>query len=536
MAQAGSRQPVLWPGGGRKTTDFGVLTTLEAHATLREIVFSKGGLQVSIDNLSYLPATDLAARLQTAEVSAVDVATEVLRHIDAANSDTRSFVTVAYDLALERAQACDAALAEGRTLGPLHGVPIAIKDLFDFRAGLRTTFGSAPLADFVAPATGTYVQRLEDAGAVIVGTTNAPEFGHKGTTDNYVTGPTSTPFDLERNAGGSSGGSAAAVAAGLVPLAQGTDGGGSVRIPAAWCGIFGMKPTFGRIPEVARPDAFVCGSPFSSAGPLARSVGDAALMLSAMVGPHSRDPLSLPDAGIDWTSIDETWIKGKRIAYSPDLGGFPVEAEIAASVRAAVSLLADAGAIVDEVQVRMPAAIQQMSDLWTRQMGLLYARSQEWLRRRGIDLLRDHANELTPEFRTMVESALVRTAMEASADEMLRSQIFDSVQDVFDSYDLIVTPTVGASPVRNADDGTTKGPTQINGVPVDPCIGWCLTYPFNFTGHPAASVPSGLTESGLPIGMQIVGRRFDDQGVLAASRVVEVMQPWISTYPQRVRA
>lgn len=488
---------------------------------------------MSLDELSFMPATELARLVREREVTAAEVATQVLAHIDQANGTTNSFVTVAHELAMERARLCDSELGRGRTLGPLHGVPIAIKDLFDFRKGLRTTFGSAPLAEFVAPETGLYVQRLEDAGAVIVGTTNAPEFGHKGTTDNYVTGPTSTPFDVERNSGGSSGGSAAAVGAGLVPLAQGTDGGGSVRIPAAWCGVYGLKPSFGRVADVTRPDGFISSTPFVSAGPLARSVGDAALMLSAMAGPHPRDPYSLPDAGRDWCDIDESWCRGKRVAFSPNLGAFPVEAEIARSVKTAVRSFERAGAHIEEIDIRLPAGIQELSDLWTRQMGMLYADSQEWLRMRGIDLIRDHGERLTPQFRAMVTAAQRRSAMAACADQALRTKVCDSIQDAFEGYDLLVTPTVGASPVKNADDGGTVGPSQINGVAVDPYIGWCLTYPFNFTGHPAASVPCGLTNEGLPVGMQIVGHRHADAEVLAASRAAEVMNPWAHTYPAR---
>jgi Asp-tRNA(Asn)/Glu-tRNA(Gln) amidotransferase A subunit family amidase len=289
------------------------------------------------DQMSFMSATELAQLLRKREITAVEVADTFLRRIDDLNHETNAFVTVTHDLALDTARCCDEDAARGRFMGPLHGVPVAIKDLFDLRAGVRNTFGSLPLADYVAKETTVYIQRLEDAGAVIVGKTNAPEFGHKGITDNFVTGATSTPFDLSRNSGGSSGGSAAAVASGLVPLAQGTDGGGSLRIPAAWCGVYGYKPSFGRIPDVSRPDSAAATSPFISTGPIARSVRDAALMFSVMAGPHSRDPYSLPTHCEDWSAIEAGGLIGARVGFSPDLGGFPVDPEVADIVADAVA-------------------------------------------------------------------------------------------------------------------------------------------------------------------------------------------------------
>nr|WP_284287721.1 amidase family protein [Angustibacter aerolatus] len=348
---------------------------------------------------SFESATALAARLRSGETTAVEVAEDCLRRIDAGNTQVNAFTVVTHDLAMQQARDRDRALAAGAPVGPLHGVPVAIKDLFDLRAGVPGTFGSVPLKGFTPDTTTSYVQRLEDAGAVIVGKTNAPEFGHKGVTDNLVSGPTRNPFDLTRNAGGSSGGAAAAVAAGLVPLAQGTDGGGSVRIPAAWCGLFGIKPSFGRVAEVARPDAFISSSPFVSAGPLARSVGDAALMLSAMAGPHPRDPFSLPASPVDLAALPAdpaSVLRGLRVAWSPDLGGFPVDPRVAAVAARAVEAMAAAGARVEQVDVRLPADQQELAALWNRLMGVLYADSLEGVKAWGFDLVRDHLDEPQP--------------------------------------------------------------------------------------------------------------------------------------------
>lgn len=477
----------------------------------------------------FMTATELGRRLRERELTAVEVAEAYLRRIDDLNHETRSFVTVTHDLALAAARRCDEAAAKGTFIGPLHGIPVGIKDLFDLRCGVRNTFGSLPLADFVPSETTPYVSRLESAGAVIVGKTNAPEFGHKGITDNLVCGPTSTPFDLSRNSGGSSGGSAAAVAAGLVPLAQGTDGGGSLRIPAAWCGVFGYKPSFGRVPDPTRPDSAASTNPFISAGPIARTVADAALMLDAMAGPHPRDVFSLPEHRDGWVDTRED-LKGVRIAFSPDLGGFPVEGEIADAVAQAVRAFESLGAQVDEVQLRLPADQFELSALWLRMCGVLYGTMLETVKAWGTDLL-DHADQLTPAFRDIIMEAQRFTVHDLRRDAMLRTAVQDSLQDVLDDYDYLVAPTLATSPVKNGPKGQTAGPTEVNGVTVDPSIGWCLTYPVNFSGNPAASLPCGLTAAGLPIGMQIVGRRQADSAVLTASAAYESVSPWGDAYP-----
>lgn len=486
--------------------------------------------------IAFASATEIAARIRNRELSATEVAEACLRGIDSKNSQTNSFTEVTHDLALEAAARCDAAGERGESLGPLHGVPVAIKDLFDLRAGIRSTFGSVPLRGFVPKQTVEYVRRLECAGAVIVGKTNAPEFGHKGVTDNFVSGATSTPFDLSRNSGGSSGGSAAAVAAGLVPLAQGTDGGGSIRIPSAWCGTFGFKPSFGRIPDAARPDSMASTSPFVSTGPIARSVQDAALMLAVMAGPDPRDPFSLPTASHGWTlDANLSGLDGKRIAFSPNLGIFPVDVEIVRAVENCSPVLEAAGAIVSRVDVDWPADQQELAALWMRVTGFMYLSSLETVRGWGVDLLEDHRDALTPAFRDMVVSAQALTVRDVLADRMLRTAVQDAVQDLLDEYDFIVSATVATSPVLNVPNGETIGPTTLNGIAVEPCIGWCLTYPFNFTGNPAASMPCGLTTGGLPIGLQIVGRQHADLDLLTACASFEQISPWMQTYPGLVQ-
>ena len=480
------------------------------------------------EDLYFCSAVRLAQMIQAKEVSAVELAEVFLRRIDDQNARVNAFVTVTHELALESARRCDDATTRGHSFGPLHGVPVAIKDLFDLRRGVRSTWGSLPLKDFVAPESALYVQRIEDAGGVIVGKTNAPEFGHRGITDNYVTGATSTPFALGRNSGGSSGGAAAAVAAGLVPLAQGTDGGGSIRIPAAWCGVVGVKPSFGRVGDVPRPNALLSTSPFGLVGPLARSIDDASLMLKAIGRPHPRDPFSVPTEGSVWEAepID---LKKVKIAYLPTLGGFPVAADVAAVVDRAVSAISTAGAQVELPSFVLPDDQYELGRMWCRLMGMLYVDSLEQVRTWGIDLM-EHMGELTPAFADMLRGTTSYSALDERRDQHMRTRVLDAILDVFEGYDFIVTPTLAVSPVVNLPNGATLGPSHVNGVQVDPSIGWCLTYPFNFTGHPAISAPAGFTTEGLPVGLQVVAPRWQDKRLLSLVKELESVIPWSDSY------
>ena len=475
-------------------------------------------------------ASELARRVRSRELSPIELMDAFLARIDERNGVLNCFVTRLDEQAREAARRAERALAEGAALGPLHGVPVAVKDLFDPVAGVRNTFGCRVLQGFVPDESAVYVQRLQAAGAIVIGKTNTPEFGHKGVTDNLLFGPTRNPFDLSRNAGGSSGGSAAAVADGLVPIAQGSDGGGSIRIPAAHCGVVGFKPSFGRVAAAYRPDGFL-HTPFIHAGPITRTIEDAALMASVICGPHDRDPFSLPDDRIDWLGAPYCHTAGLRIGFSPDLGGFPVERSVATVVRAAVDALAGAGLDIDPLSLDFGAPHDALTDLWLQQMAVLYAATASNLKAVGVDLLGEHRHELCPEFVALLERGARTGAVEAKLGDGLRTAVFDALQDAFVDHDVIISPTLGVPPVPNADDGSTLGPSSVDGKPVEQTIGWCLTHPINFTGHPAISVPAGLDADGLPVGLQIIGRRFDDATVLAVAAALEKARPWLQHLP-----
>jgi amidase/aspartyl-tRNA(Asn)/glutamyl-tRNA(Gln) amidotransferase subunit A len=485
------------------------------------------------DEVSFMSAAELALRIRRRDLSPVEVVDALLGRIADRNPDLNAFVLVLDGSARRAAREAEQALTSGADLGPLHGIPIAIKDL-DSKAGVRTTFGSRVFADFVAEKTSNFVGRLERAGCIVLGKTNTPEFGHKATTDNHLFGPTSTPFRIGKNAGGSSGGSAAAVADGLVPIAQGSDGGGSLRIPAALCGVVGLKPSYGRVPLVTRPEAFETHTPFIHAGPITRTVEDAALALHVMAGPDPRDPLCLPGSDVDYLAATRRSIRGLKVAFSPNLNIFPVDPQVAHVVADAVRAFADAGASVDEVRLGLEHSQQDLSALWLRLGGALYLGMVEGYRQQGIDLLA-HRDTLTPQFVSLLDSVAEMTVTQYKRDQLVRSQVFDAVQDLFARYDLLVSPTLAIPSVDNATDGNTTGPSHVNGEAVNPFLGWCLTYPFNFTGHPAVSLPAGLTDDGLPVGLQLVAPMFSDDALLAASAAFERVRPWHDTYPSRQR-
>jgi len=478
--------------------------------------------------LAFVPATELARRIAARELSPVEVVGACIERIEERNPTLNAFVYTAFDQAREAAKAAEQAVVAGEELGPLHGVPTAMKDLFDFKPGWVSTFGGVPaLRDFVADEYCVWAERMERAGAILVGKTNSPMLGFRGITDNTLFGATRNPFDEARNPGGSSGGSAAAVADGLVPFAEGTDAGGSARIPAAWCNIFGYKPSAGRVPMVMRPDGFAGTNPFVHEGILTRTVADAVLGLRVLAGPDPRDPFCLNESPDYRAELDGS-LAGWRVAYSPDLDVFPVDPRVAALVEDAVRVFEEAGAHVERVRLGIRQDQRELSDLWCRVGSRLTLGPVEGLRAAGFDLMA--GGELPPVMREWLEQAYRESPLAAARDSVLRTEIYDHVQGVFENHDLLVTPTVAALPVRNGARGETVGPAEVEGVAVDPLLGWALTYPINLTGHPAASVPAGLVD-GLPVGMQVIGPRQADGAVLRAGAAVERLRPWQSHYP-----
>ncbi|WP_333847990.1 amidase [Phaeobacter italicus] len=483
-------------------------------------------------DLAKLSATETALAIRERRVSASEVMDAAISRIEAKNDKLNAFVFTAFEEARNAAKAADDAVARGDELGALHGVPTAMKDLFDFKPGWPSTLGGIPqLKNNIADMKCGFVESMEAAGAIFVGKTNSPAMGYRGTTDNAAFGPTSNPFDTTRNAGGSSGGSAAAVASGMLAVAEGTDGGGSIRIPAAWTNTVGYRASAGRTPLLVRPNAFANTLPYIFEGTITRTVEDAIISLGVLQGAHPADP-NCHNMVNDFSDAALRGIKGMKIGYSPNLDVFPVENEVSEVVADAVKVFEAAGAEVEEIKVGLTRDQRDYSDIWCRLFVPIMRHSFEAIKASGLDLLsEEHRHGLAPDLLDWVE----RVGPGYSADDLyrdlsVRSEVFDAYQATFAKYDLIVSPTVTAMPVKNTTDGNTKGPSEINGVAIDPLIGWCPTFLTNFTGHPSVSVPAGLGASGLPVGLHIAGRRQADGDVLAAAAVMERLRPWAAHY------
>ena len=459
-----------------------------------------------------LGAAELSAAYESRELSPVEVVETCLARIEALDADINAFCHVDPDASCRAALESERRWMEGHPLSPLDGVPVAIKDLlltrgWPTRRGSLTIDAKGPWQDD-APA----VARLREAGAVLIGKTATPEFGWKGTTDSPLTGVTRNPWNLRKTPGGSSGGSAAAIAARLAPLALGTDGGGSIRIPASFCGIYGLKPSFGRVPAWPL-------SPFGTVahvGPMSRTVRDCAMLLNVMARPDPRDWHALPFEPRNYTERLRDGIKGTRVAFSPRLGHVTrISPEIEAAVAAAAHLFADLGANVEEVD---PPGGDQASTFRT----LWWAGAAFLLR----DMPDGKKSLLDPGLRDIAESGAKISLDDYLLAAAARGAYGSAMRQFMETYDFILTPAVATA----AFDTGKLTPLDEDG---KAWISWTpFSFPFNLTQQPAASVPCGFTRDGLPIGLQIVGRMFDDARVLAASTAYEAANPLHRQVPQ----
>jgi len=463
------------------------------------------------DDLCFLPATRLAAQIRSKQVSPVEVVDAVLRRIETLNLRLTAFCFVHADEAREQARAAEAAVMHGDALGPLHGVPVSVKDNMAM-AGQPFTYGSRLLRDNIAQESGPIVTRVVAAGGIIVGRTNTPEFAWRGSTDNRLYGETRNPWDLGRTAGGSSGGAGAAVAAGLGPLAVGTDGAGSIRIPASFCGIVGHKPSFGRVPFVPSPGANELAA---HAGPMTRTVRDAALLLDVLAGPDERDRFSLPAPSEHYLESCEGGVRGWRIAWSPDLGHIPVDPEVRSIVAAAARSFAELGAEVQEPDLGLPDPAPIL--------GVLYPFAQA--ASHGARPPEEQA-EMDPGLVEIARRGARFSAVVIGQAMAARAAYWDRMWRAFEQFDILITPTISVPPFECG----IVGPSEVAGTPVEH-LTWTLAYPFNFTGQPAVTVPCGFTAAGLPVGLQIVGRRFADGAVLRAAAAFEAAHPWADRRP-----
>ena len=457
-----------------------------------------------------LCAWQIADGVRAKRFSAREVLDAALARIERQNPALNAFIAVYPEMARAQAEAVDAAIARGEDPGLLAGVPIGIKDLEPVK-GMLFTEGSRAHEGRIADRDGVSVSRLKAAGAVVVGKTNTPEFGYKGFTENQLWGPTRNPWDPTKTPGGSSGGSSSAVAAGMVPLCSASDGGGSIRIPASLTGCYGIKPTAGRIPR-ASIHAPTWG-PFSTMGPMARTVRDSARYLDVTVGPHPDDLDALDSTGHAFeAAVLAEPPRLKRVAYSEDLGYAAVDPEVISVTRAAAAALAEVlGAELVEAGPGFPDPMP-----WW----LTIAASGDT---RLVDAMTpEQRDRLEPGFRNFSEYGRAITALQVAEALEQRHQVNRTMTAFFGKYDLLLTPTTATT----AFVAEGPPPSSIAGKSVGPAGFIPFTYPFNFTGHPAASLPAGLSASGLPIGLQAVAPRYADALLLQVSAAYEASRPW----------
>jgi len=476
---------------------------------------TKGNLKA--EDLCFTPAVELREMLRKKAISPVELMQTFLERIEKINPIINAYVTLVPEMALEAAKNAETLIMQGGEVGLLTGIPVSIKDL-TLTAGIRTTHGSKLYEDFVPTEDELLVERVKKAGGIILGKTNTPEFGAGASTFNKVFGITRNPWNTAYTVGGSSGGAAAAVAAGIGPLASGSDLGGSLRVPASFCGVIGLRPSPGRVP---RYPSLLNWDDLSVQGPIARTIPDTALFLDAMSGPDGRSPVALPKETPPFLqTVQNPEAKNLKIAWSDNLNLMPVDPVVLKETRKAIEVFRGLGCDVMEDCPDFSGA---------RETALIL---------RGVRFVAIYGEQYKndPEFRRWVnplvtgniEDGLKLTVQDIAWAHRQRSEIWVKVKAFFDKYDLLLTPTAPIPPFA----AEVKFPTEIAGKPMENYLDWLmLTYAITMTGHPAISVPCGGTENGLPIGVQIVGRHHGEAALLRAAAAYEQAAPWADKRP-----
>ncbi len=456
-----------------------------------------------MSEIADLTAVEMAAAIRARTLSPVEVVRAALDRIEAGR-ELNAFITVTGEAALAAARQAEAAVMAGDGLKPLHGIPFSVKDL-TATAGVRTTMGSAIFADYVPAEDAVSVARAKQAGAILIGKTTTPEFGHKQLTEAPIFGLTLNPIDRSVTCGASSGGAAVAVATGMGPIALGTDGGGSIRIPAACCGVVGFKATLGTVPHLQVPDLFAANS---FTGPMARTMADTALLFGAIVGPHRMDPYG---QAVPPPSTSPASLAGLRVAWMPRCGNRLLDAEVEVATSVAVRRMHGAGATVELIE-------PDFVGLEPHFLVIL----ESGVASRVAPHLARFRDRLDPHLIETVEKGLQHSAVALQNAGVARTAMFRTMQQLFAQYDVIVSPVLSAPPPP-LDERLPDGPVLVGGEPSGPIRGglYPYTFPFNLTGHPALAMPCGRTRTGLPIGLQLAGRWHEDHRLLGIGALLE---------------
>ena len=456
-----------------------------------------------VSEICFLSAEELVRRIRSKELSAVEVMEAHLYQIERINPIVNAIVTLVPEQAMAQARAADAAIATGRDLGALHGLPIAHKDLV-FTRGIRTTLGSPIFKDFVPQEDALIVQRLKQAGAISIGKTNTPEFGAGSQTFNEVFGETLNPYDTSKTCGGSSGGAAVALACGMIPIADGSDMGGSLRNPASFCNVVGLRTSPGRVPSWPK---FAGWSSLSVEGPMARTVKDTALMLSVIAGADPHSPIAIAQPGNVFARPLDRDFKHTRIAWSQNLGSFPVDPDVTAVIESQRRVFEDLGCVLDEAEPDLTDAdeIFKVLRAWLFELNL-------------SEYLATHRDQIKDTVIWNIEEGRKLSGPQLAKIERKRTDLYHRVRKFMETYEYIILPVSQVPPF----DVKQRYITKINDVKMETYIDWMKScYYITTTGHPAISVPCGFTPDGLPVGVQIVGRHQDDFGVLQLAYAFE---------------
>lgn len=459
--------------------------------------------QTADSSICFASAVELARLIRTKKLSAREALAAHLKQIERVNLKVNAIVTLVAEMAAESAAKADEMQAHKETLGPLHGLPVAHKDLLETR-GIRTTFGSPLYKDYIPTEDDIVVERMRRAGAITIGKTNTPEFGAGSQTFNTVFGATHNPYDLTKTCGGSSGGAAVALACGFVPVASGSDTGGSLRNPAAFCNVVGFRPSIGRVPN---PKAAFAWSTLSTSGCLGRSVADLALALSTIAGPDSRAPLSINEPGDRFARPLDRSFKGVRVGWFKDLGGVPFDARVRTIVDGHRKTFESLGCIVEQAEPDF--ALAEIAFRRLRAWNSANAYGQQ---------LREHPDAFKDTLKGEIEEGLRLTGTELAQAETAHAQLWRHFQAFLEKYEYFILPTTQLP----AFDINTPYPSEIAGVKFANYIDWMKScWYISATGNPAASVPAGFTPEGLPVGLQIVGRNKEDFSVLQLAHAFE---------------
>jgi amidase len=484
----------------------------ENQPTRREVLLGtaaalllKGGLdaQAADSSICFMSAVEMAREIRAKKLSAREALAAHLKQIERVNPKVNAIVTLVAEMAEDAAAKADEMQARGEKLGPLHGLPVAHKDLLETR-GIRTTFGSPLFKDYVPAEDDIVVERMRRAGAIIIGKTNTPEFGAGSQTFNKVFGATRNPYDLTKTCGGSSGGAAVSLACGFAPVVSGSDTGGSLRNPASFCNVAGFRPSIGRVPN---PKAAFAWSTLSTSGCLGRSFGDLAYSLSTIAGPDPRAPLSTNEPGEIFARPLDRSFKGVRVAWFKDLGGVPFDPRLRAVVDGHRKTFESLGCIVEQAEPDFAPA-----EIAFRTLRALASANAYGAR------LHDHPDAFKDTLKGEIEEGQRLTGMDVARAEVAHGQLWRGFQAFLEKYEYFVLPTTQLPPF----DVDTPYPTEIAGVKFTSYIDWMKScWYISATGNPAASVPGGFTPEGLPVGVQIVGRNKEDFSVLQMAHAFE---------------